>query len=56
MPIPKKIAEDGAPVQDAEVEVHPGQVTRLEPPAAPDRMAGTEPKSTGRTEDEAYRG
>ncbi len=49
------IAPDGAPIQDAKVEAHPGQVTRLEPPAAPDVMAGTEPKSSGRSEDEVFR-
>lgn len=53
---PKKIREDGAEDLQPEVEVHPGQVVKIEPPASPDRMAGTEPKPTGRTEDETYRG
>ncbi|MGH2545977.1 MAG: hypothetical protein ACRDHJ_03775 [Actinomycetota bacterium] len=50
------IAPDGAPVQDAKVEIHPGQVTRLEPKAAPDVRAGTKPAPEGPTNDEAFRG
>ena len=54
-PSAKPKAPDVADVTDATIETHPGQVVRLEPPAPVDRMAGTEPKPTGRTPDEAYR-
>ena len=47
--------EDGGPVQPADVQVVSGPVVKIEPPPPPDRMAGTEPKSSGRTNDEAFR-
>lgn len=55
MPTPDKIAEDGAEVIEPEVEVHPGQVVKIAPPAPADVTAGTEPKPKGPSLDETYR-